>query len=39
MYDHDYYPLSLWSLFLVFLVFLPLFIVIGVAAGTRWFFK
>ncbi len=34
--NHDFYPLSLWSLLLLFLVFFPLFVVVGVSAGIRW---
>lgn len=33
MYDHDTYPLSLWSLLLVFFALLPFLIVAGIAEG------
>ena len=33
MYDHDDYPLCLWSLLLLFLIFLPVMLVAGIAEG------
>ncbi len=34
--NHDNYPLSLWSLLLVFVALLPFLVVAGIAEGIRW---